>query len=243
MSANDREVPLVLLPGSMCDHRLFTDQLEDLGSDVVVGDLTRSDSIEQMALDVLDTAPERFALAGLSLGGIVAAEIAYRAPDRLLGLALLDTNLGLPDGQQLASRAAWARRVRSGEFASVVAEHLVVPMTVHSEHRALVFDMAFRLGAATFLQQNEALLHRRNRRDDLASLSVPILVACGRQDGLCPPHIHRDLVTRTPGAELVVVDDAGHLATIDQPKVLTSALTNWLTICVDTTTTYRGRQS
>lgn len=243
MSATVREIPLVLLPGSMCDHRLFTDQLDELGPDVVVGDLTRGESIEQMALDVLDAAPERFALAGLSLGGIVAAEIAHCAPHRLHGLALLDTNLALPDGQQLETRAAWARRVRSGEFAAVVAEHLVVPMTVHSEHSALVFDMAFGLGAATFLQQNEALLHRRDRRDDLASLSVPILVACGRQDELCPPQIHRDLATRTPGTEFVVVDDAGHLATIDQPKALTRVLENWLTVCADTTTINKGRQS
>jgi pimeloyl-ACP methyl ester carboxylesterase len=76
-----------------------------------------------------------------------------------------------------------------------------------------------------------------------ASLTVPILVACGRDDGLCPPHIQHDLVARTPGAELIVVDDAGHLATIDQPKALTTAFENWLAICVDTTTTYRGRQS
>ena len=243
MSETVRDIPVVLLPGSMCDHRLFTDQVENLGSDVVVGDLTRSDSIEQMALDVLDAAPERFALAGLSLGGIVAAEIASRAPHRLYGVALLDTNLALPDGQQLDARAMWARRVRSGEFASVLAEHLVVPMTVHPEHQSLVSDMAFGLGAAVFLQQNEALLNRRDRRDDLASLSVPILVACGREDEICPAHIHRDLVTRTPGAEMAVVDGAGHLATIDQPQALTRVLENWLTVCVDTTTTYRGRQS
>lgn len=242
MSAESPRVPLVLLPGAMCDHRLFAGQLHALGPGVMVGDLTRSDSIEQMARDVLDAAPERFAVAGLSLGGIVAAEIAHQAPERLHGLALLDTNLAMPDGRQLAQRAQWAHRVRAGEFARVIAEDLVFPMTSKTEHHGVVFDMAYRTGATTFLQQNEALLHRRDRRQDLASITAPTLVACGREDVICPPHIHRDLAARIPGAELIEVDGAGHLATIDQPKALTSAIEHWLTVCAETTTTNRGRQ-
>jgi pimeloyl-ACP methyl ester carboxylesterase len=242
MTVTRREVPLVMLPGSMCDRRLFAHQVDALGPSVTVGDLGCGASIEAMADNVLSSAPDQFALAGLSLGGIVAAEIAVRAPERLLGLAVIDTNLGLPDGEQLARRAAWARRTRVGEFADLVAKELVHPMTRFPEtHGTLIFDMAFQLGAATFLQQNEALLHRRDRRDDLASLTVPILVAVGRDDGLCPPDLHHNLVTRTPGADLVVVDDAGHLATVDQPDALSSVLGSWLSTCTDTTTTYMGR--
>lgn len=242
MSAARRDIPLVMLPDSMCDHRLFAHQLKVLGPGVIVGDLTGGSSIEAMADSILAAAPDRFALAGLSLGGIVAAEIATRAPHRLLGVAVLDTNLALPDGDQLERRAGWARRVRAGEFIKVVAEELVTPMTKFPDvYGALVFDMACRLGAATFLRQNEALLHRRDRRDDLSKLAVPILVASGRDDGLCPPSLHRDLVARTPGAELVLVDDAGHLATVDQPEALTSVLGSWLSTCAAITTNNRGR--
>ena len=101
MSSSRHHVPLVMLPGSMCDHRLFAHQFEALGPGVVLGDLTQHSSIEDMAEQVLAIAPDRFAVAGLSLGGIVAAEIAARSPERLLGLAVMDTNLAMPDSQQL----------------------------------------------------------------------------------------------------------------------------------------------
>lgn len=241
MTSRD-DLPLVMLPGSMCDHRLFEHQFEAFGPGVILGDLTKSSSIEEMADDVLALAPARFALAGLSLGGIVAAEIAARAPERLLGVAVMDTNLAMPDSQQLERRTAWAQRVRAGEFASVLADELVVPMTKYAEiHGSLVFDMAFGLGPSIFLQQNEALLHRRDRRDDLASLQVPVLVACGGADDLCSPMFHRQLAARTPGAELVVIEDAGHLATIDQPREFTSALDSWLSHCSQNTTIHKGK--
>lgn len=231
-----------MLPGSMCDHRLFEHQMSALGPGVMFGDLTQHASIEEMAEHVLASSPERFAVAGLSLGGIVAAEIAAQAPERLLGVAVMDTNLAMPDSQQLESRRAWARRVRAGEFAGFLADELVEPMTNDPErHGALVFDMAFGLGPTIFLQQNEALLHRRDRRDDLSSLAVPVLVACGRDDTLCPPAIHHDLAGRRLGAEIVVIEDAGHLATIDQPDVLTRSLGSWRSNCSHNTTINKGR--
>ncbi len=236
---------VVLLPGSLCDERLFTAQIDALGADhdVHVGDLTRSSSIEAMADDVLARAPDRFAVAGLSLGGIVATELASRAPERLTGVAVLDTNLAIPDGLQVERRTAWAQRARSGEFAQLIADEFVEPMTADAvAHGGLIFDMAFEAGVTTFLRQNEALLQRRDRRDDLASLSVPVLVAAGREDRMCPPHLHEDLAARTAHAELVLVDGAGHLSTIDQPAALNDALQSWLRRCHTITTTQRGRQ-
>lgn len=242
MIATDLHVPLVMLPGSMCDHRLFAHQLDSFGPSVIVGDLSSASSIEEMAASVLAAAPERFAVAGLSLGGIVAAEIAVQAPERLVGVAVLDTNLARPDNEQLERRAEWADRVRSGDFAGLVADELVRPMSRFPDlHGTLISDMALQTGADTFLQQNEALLHRRDRRDDLAKLSVPIIVAGGRDDVLCPPTLNHELVTRTAGAELIVIDEAGHLATIDQPEALTGVLGSWLKTCAETTTIHKGR--
>ncbi len=178
-------LPVVLLPGSMCDAALFVGQLESLGSAASVGDLTRSSTIEALASDILFDAPGVFAVAGLSLGGIVAAEVAVQAPNRVAGVALLDTNLAPADEVQLENRRRWPEVVRAGGFEVLISAvgHLTVDPETHGQ---TIVDMARRIGPEAFLRQNEALLHRRDRRNDLASLSCPVLVACGRQDEVCP---------------------------------------------------------
>lgn len=223
-------LPVVLLPGSMCDAALFSGQLESLGSAASVGDLTRSSTIEAMAADVLYDAPPMFAVVGLSLGGIVAAEVAMQAPSRVTGVALLDTNLALPDGAQQENRRRWRDVVRTGRFDELIetVDHLTIDPESHGQ---TIVDMAKRVGPEAFIRQNEALLHRRDRLNDLASLSCPVLVACGREDQLCPPSMHRDLAGRIPHARLSIVDGAGHLSTIDQPEELTSLLAQWLNLC------------
>ena len=223
-------LPVVLLPGSMCDATLFAGQLESLGSAASVGDLTRSSTIEAMAADVLNDAPPEFAVAGLSLGGIVAAEVAIQAPSRVAGVALLDTNLALADEVQQANRRFWPEFVQAGRFNELIetVDHLTINPKTHGQ---AIIEMATRVGPEAFLRQNQALLHRRDRRNDLASLSCPVLVACGREDTLCPPAMHRDLANRIPHAQLSIVDEAGHLSTIDQPEELTSLLAQWLNLC------------
>ena len=86
--------PLVFLPGMMCDIRLFEHQLIDLAADrsVAVATITQGTTIAEIAKSVLRDAPAKFALAGLSMGGIVAMEILRLAPERLTKLALMDTN-------------------------------------------------------------------------------------------------------------------------------------------------------
>jgi len=216
--------PLVMLPGTLCDDELFAAQIRDLPTNVHIGDLTTSDSIEAMAEDVLRSAPETFALAGLSLGGIVAAEVVAQAPDRVVGLALLDTNLAAPSSDQITDRVHLAAEVRVGHFAAVVAR-LVPLLTVDVvTHGRAIFDMAMRVGHEAFLRQNTALLSRPDRH-------LPVLIACGCLDLITPTAIHEELVRRCPSGRLAVVPDAGHLSTIDQPAALTRVLSRWLQTC------------
>ena len=95
--------PIVFLPGMMCDARVFEPQIIALGREraVTVAPITVGDSIETIAQGLLAQLPEKFALVGLSMGGIVAMEILRRAPDRVSRIALLDTN---PAGRNAAVR-------------------------------------------------------------------------------------------------------------------------------------------
>lgn len=220
--------PVIFLPGSLCDERVFADQLREIDQPCEVADLTLDDSIAAMAIRVLRAAPPRFALVGLSMGGIVASEIARLASERVLAMALLDTNLGVADDLQLRTRRRWASDVRSGRFAQVV-EELVPALTISPEaHGPLIVEMATAVGPAGFLRQNEALLHRRDQLSIVSRFQGPILIACGSDDRLCSPRVHADLAARFAHARLLVVEQAGHLSSIDQPVALTSGLTDWL---------------
>ena len=220
--------PVIFLPGSLCDERVFADQLREIDQPCEVADLTLDDSIAAMAIRVLRAAPPRFALVGLSMGGIVASEIARLASERVLAMALLDTNLGVADDLQLRTRRRWASDVRSGRFAQVV-EELVPALTISPEaHGPLIVEMATAVGPAGFLRQNEALLHRRDQLSIVSRFQGPILIACGSDDRLCSPRVHADLAARFAHARLLVVEQAGHLSSIDQPEALTSGLTDWL---------------
>ncbi|CAN5773915.1 alpha/beta fold hydrolase [soil metagenome] len=227
-------IDVVFIPGFLCDERLFSDQIETLRahpgvSSVMVADISDATSVPAMAHAVLEQAPDSFVAIGLSLGAIVATDVISMASERVRAVALFDTNLAAPGERQLEQRRRWDDQVRRGQMATVVANELVGPLTIDPPaHRAVIEAMAARAGASTFLGQNHALLHRRDRRHDLRHLRVPVLVACGEADALCPPDVHRDLVALIPGAELAVVPAAGHLATIDQPAVTSSLLADWI---------------
>ena len=224
-------VPVLFLPGSLCDERVFADQLREIDQPSQVADLTLDDSFAAMATRVLSEAPERFAVVGLSMGCIVAAEIAHLAPERLLGMALIDFNLDAPDDQQNRTRRRWADDVRAGHFARVVDE-IAPAMTISPEaHRPLIADMARTVGPEGFLRQNDALLDRHDRRPIVSSFKRPLLIACGRHDQLCPPRLHLDLAACVPDATVVVAERAGHLSTIDQPARISSAIESWLQMC------------
>lgn len=224
-------MPVLFLPGSLCDERVFADQLRKIDHPSAVADLTLDDSLTAMATRALSEAPPRFAVVGLSMGGIIAAEIAHLAPERVAGMALIDFNLDAPDEVQSRERRRWASDVRSGLFARVVAE-IGPKMSISPEvHGPLIADMARAVGPAGFLRQNDALLDRHDRRPIVADFDGPILIACGRHDQLCPPQLHADLAARVPDASLVIAEHAGHLSTIDQPAPLTSAIKSWLPMC------------
>jgi len=223
---------LVLLPGTLCDERLFAHQIEHLAgiASVEVGNLTTADTITGMAAAVLDRAPPRFTLAGLSLGGIVAIEMMRIAPERISQLALLDTNHNPPTPSQIATWRMFEELARAGRFEDVTRRYLLDSL-LHDktpESITLVLDMAARVGREGFLIQNAAQPTRPDNRRVLPTISAPTLVLCGRQDRVCPVPVHEELAAAIPEARLVVIPGAGHLSTIDQPELVTQAMRSWL---------------
>ncbi|NBR34875.1 MAG: alpha/beta hydrolase, partial [Rhodobacteraceae bacterium] len=159
-------IPLILLPGMMCDARLFGPQLDVLSATraVHVLPITQHDSVEALASQVLAAAPERFALGGLSMGGIVAMEVVRQAPDRVAGLALMDTN-PLAEAQAVKDmRGPQIQAVQNGKLQRVMQDDLKPNYTNDGPNRRaildLCLDMAMDLGADVFVRQSHALMTR-----------------------------------------------------------------------------------
>lgn len=229
-----RRRSLVLLPGLLCDAALWRHQSATLAdmAEIVVPDLTLDDSLGAMARRVLGAAPERFALAGLSMGGYVAFEILRQAPDRVERLALLDTS-PFPDTlERTDDRQALIDLVRQGAFKGVTRK--LLPRLVHPDRlgeRALVDDvtaMAERVGRDAFVRQQRAIMMRPDSRRDLGLVHCPTLVLCGRQDELTPLAESREMADKIRTAVLVVIEDCGHLSTLERPRAVSAVLRYWL---------------
>ena len=225
---------LVLLPGLLYDHALWAHQSRHLSdvAEVTVGDLTRDDSIVAMAERILEEAPDSFALAGLSMGGYVAQEIMRQEPERVERLALIDTQARADSAAQVKTRKDLIRIAGMGKFKGVTPR--LLPNLVHHDRlddpavRDVVLGMAERVGQEAFVRQQTAIMGRKDGRGDLHAIRVPTLVLCGRQDILTPPVLHEEMAETIQGAKLVIVEEAGHLAPLERPEVVTEAMRVWL---------------
>ncbi|WP_201746380.1 alpha/beta fold hydrolase [Veronia nyctiphanis] len=227
-------LPLVMLPGMMCDHRLFTPQIEALSSErqVLVAELNGFSTMNELAHDVLENAPECFALAGLSMGGILAMEVIRQAPDRVAKLALMDTNPRAEIDEVKAARAEQLARVERGDMLGVMRD-IMIPRYTHTDYPnpdidTLCLTMAANLGEQVFINQSLALRDRPDQQQTLANVSVPTLILMGEDDQLCPLDRHETMQSLIPHATFSVVEKAGHLPTLEQPNVTTRQLANWL---------------
>lgn len=228
------KTPLLLCPGLLNDAALWRHQCDSLAdvADVAVADLTGADSVAALAGAVLDRAPRRFALAGLSMGGYVAFEIMRQAPERVSRLALFDTRARLDPEESRARRFELIDIARRGGFAKLPPQMLAGQ--VHPDHvndpqiAAIVLAMAERIGAEAFIRQQTAILNRPDSLPSLAAIKIPTLVVGGRQDGITPPDILQEIADGITGAKLVIVEDAGHLTPLEQPQAVSALLRYWL---------------
>ena len=227
--------PLLLLPGTLCTGAVFDLQRESLkaaADPVLTAEFRLERSIRAMADSASRLVPEgrKAAVAGFSMGGMVAIDLAARYPERVDRVALLNSNshADLPDRH--AGRLEALAAARRQGLRAVVAERMLPAYLHHQDegHRALILDMAEAHGVEAFAAQIEALAERPDASEALSSLDCPVLILGGRDDPLCPPRSQRDMLQQARRGQLVLLEDCGHFSLLEQPTRVSRALLDWL---------------
>jgi len=220
---------ILFLPGMMCDARLFAPQIDALDIPASVADMTTAATVPGLAENVLKAAPDRFAVAGLSMGGILAFEIWRQAPERVTHMALMDTNPHADAPERRTIRTNQIERVFAGGLREVATEELK-PLYLAEKNRddeALlhrILDMAIDQGPGVFERQSLALLERADSVQTLKTIDCPTSVLCGNEDRLCPVEFHELMAATIPNARLIVLEDCGHLCSLERPEAVTAEL-------------------
>lgn len=225
---------LILIPGLLCSRRLFAAQIASLSdrARIVVADHAGHESMAGIARSVLQAAPERFALAGLSMGGYIAQEIMRLAPERVTRLCLLDTRARTDTAEETSARHRLLELCdREGvvEVQRTLLPRLVWPDRIGEEPlTSNILRMAEETGEDAFRRQMAAIMTRADLRSVLAGIDCPTTVVVGSDDILTPPEMSREIAGLVPGARLEILPECGHMSTMERPDQVTAIMRAWL---------------
>ncbi|MCX5435642.1 MULTISPECIES: alpha/beta fold hydrolase [unclassified Streptomyces] len=223
--------PLVLIPALGSDARLWQPVIDHLHERLEVECLVIrgvGDSIESMADSILAQAPDRFCLAGISMGGYVALDIVLREPERVVGLALLNTSaFAAPPDRKKGGHQAISL-TESGHFAEAVRNVSGAVAPGRPEVTAVAATMAHDLGADVFKAQQLAVLNRDDRTMETPGIKAPTLIVAGDADAITPLALSEEMAGSVPNAQLHVLEGVGHLSTLEAPALVASHLADWL---------------
>ena len=231
--------PLVLLPGTLCDERVFTPLLAHLTKSfhpeticALIVMTPQHDDLRAAAEAVLGVAPPRFALLGFSLGGLIALEVALLAPERLVGLALLNVNPSPVPPTQFAARRQAVLEAKAAGHGRFLRETLwrsyVAPSHDGDDSvRQTLSEMAEGLGHRAFHNQTEAALTRRDLRPLLPIVSAHTLVVAGEHDSICPAALQREMAASLPDAQFSLIPNAGHFALMEEEDAVARSVAAW----------------
>jgi pimeloyl-ACP methyl ester carboxylesterase len=220
---------LILLSGLSSNEDLWQHQVRHLSDIVSIQVISAvQDTPEKMVQAILDEAPPRFALAGHSMGGWLCLEVMRVASSRITQLCLLNTTARMDSKEKTMKRREMIQQAESGQFQEVVAamaEHFVFNPLV----KCAVEKMFFEVGAKVFINQQRAMMRRRETESVLPTIACPTLVIHAAQDNNFSLEEHEELVHRIPSAELSIVEHSGHMSPMEAPDAITGLLYHWLT--------------
>lgn len=217
--------------------RVLAPDLRGLGETKATADIT---TMEEMARDVavlMDHLEiKRAAICGLSMGAYVAFEFVHLFPSRAFALILAGARAEGPDKAEKESRQQQAQRALSegmGHVADAMLPKLLAPKTLAEKPEvvASVREMILRTDPRGAAAAQRGMAARRDYSDDLAKIEAPTLIVAGREDGIRKPEDAEFILHCLRDSHLEIIDDAGHLMNIEQPKVFNRTILDFLRVC------------
>ena len=225
---------LLLLPGLLEDVDAFEQVIAGIApiANTVVADLTRADNMPALAREALKQAPAGpLLLAGHSMGGYVALELMRQAPERVTKLCLLQTN-ARPDSAESTENRRRLMALAEKDFDAVITTLLAKLMTAEHQKDVVLTGIISAMGLATgkegFKRQQAAIIGRIDSRPSLKDIRCPTLVVAGREDQIMPVEVLQELADGIPGARLAIIEDCGHMASLEQPDELLALVREWI---------------
>ncbi len=225
---------LILIPGLLCNQTLWFGQMASLSrkAEVVVADVTKQETLAAMAASVLSEAPERFSLAGFSLGSQVALEIIRTCGNRVERLALLSaTHGGLLPPVETAIRHAVETIEQGGFDAYLEAAYPTYFSASRAEDpvvKSTFMEMAHAVGQEVGVRQMRALLAIEGPFRNLDRIHCPTVVIGGGEDHRTTPAAHAALAREIPESELLILDGAAHFTPLEVADAVSAALVRWM---------------
>ena len=223
-----------MIPGTLCDDNLFKYQTEGLKDlvDCHVACNSSASSLNQVAKNILEKQTGSFSVMGLSYGGIIAFELLRQAPERINKLVLMNTNYKEPSEQTRINQQRFIGMAYLGQFKEITSEILIDAMlhpknAEKQELRETILNMALNVGIDGFFNQVKAQLGRPDSTKDLQNIKCPTLIITGREDNICPLKLHEDMAEAIPNSTLKVIEECGHLSTLEQPNLVNNTIIDW----------------
>ena len=223
-----------MIPGTLCDYNLFKYQTEGLKDlvDCHVACNSSASSLKQVAKNILEKQTGSFSIIGLSYGGIIAFELLRQAPERINKLVLMNTNYKEPSEQTRINQQRFIGMAYLGQFKEITSEILIDAMlhpknAEKQELRETILNMALNVGIDGFFNQVKAQLGRPDSTKDLQNIKCPTLIITGREDNICPLKLHEDMAEAIPNSTLKVIEECGHLSTLEQPNLVNNTIIDW----------------
>ena len=229
-----KQEKVILLSGTLCDESMWQEVIDVLDpiAEVHIADMTKHNTIKQLAENIIQNISGKLTLIGFSLGGIVALEIMKLAPERIEKLVLISTNPHTPTEVQKKSWDETIERVKQGNFLEVVKSNLL-PVLISEGNRsetieAKIIDMARKIGSSAYINQLEAVYTRENLNKVLDVIQAKTLLIVGEEDVVCPPEFSEYMNDKILDSKLKIISKAGHMITLEKGIEVAEEIKTWV---------------
>jgi pimeloyl-ACP methyl ester carboxylesterase len=229
-----KELPVLFLPGKLCDARVWTPQMTSLADiiDPIFVDLTKCSTMDGMLNAVINSCNDKFVLIGFSMGGFVAQDLIIRYPKKVMGLGLVGTTARGYTEEERAYQIMLMNNAKKQGFkgiSDVSLRKFIHPSKYDDiELITLVKDMATDCGAEVFIRQQEATLDRRSTLELLKNVTCPTICIGGADDQIVPIFQVQEIADNIPQAEFFSIAECGHMVTLEKANMVTNIIRDWI---------------